>query len=71
MIDDKHVFPPYYCTPIMKMDFAQKNPEVVKALNALGNVFSNEDMQKYNLMVDEGGSVESVATLMLQDKGLI
>ncbi len=71
LIDDKHVFPPYYCTPIMKMDFAQKNPEVVKALNALGNVFSNEDMQKYNLMVDEGGSVESVATLMLKDKGLI
>lgn len=69
--DDKNVFPPYFCTPIMTVEFANEHPDVVEALNALGNKFSNEDMQKYNLMVDEGESVESVATKMLQDKGLI
>jgi glycine betaine/choline ABC-type transport system substrate-binding protein len=69
--DDKNVFPPYFCTPIMTVEYANEHPDVVEALNALGNKFSNEDMQKYNLMVDEGASVKSVATQMLQDKGLI
>lgn len=69
--DDKQVFPPYYCTPIMKIEFAEKNPKVVEALNALENVFSDEDMQKYNLMVDEGAIVHNVAVQMLEDKNLI
>ncbi|MGD1817543.1 MAG: glycine betaine ABC transporter substrate-binding protein [Pleomorphochaeta sp.] len=71
LIDDKGVFPPYYCTPIMKEDFAKANSEVVDALNFLGNKFTDADMQKYNLMVDEGSSIKETATKMLQDKGLI
>ncbi|HKK95463.1 MAG TPA: glycine betaine ABC transporter substrate-binding protein [Anaerovoracaceae bacterium] len=71
LIDDKSFFPPYYCTPILTKDFADANPEVVTALEELENLFSDEDMQKYNLMVDEGESPDNVATKMLEDKELI
>jgi glycine betaine/choline ABC-type transport system substrate-binding protein len=69
--DDKQVFPPYYCTPIMKQSFVDKNPKVVAYLNKLKGVWSNEDMQKYNQMVDDGKDIDKVATQMLQDKNLI
>ncbi|MEA3314201.1 MAG: glycine betaine ABC transporter substrate-binding protein [Caldisericota bacterium] len=69
--DDKHFFPPYYCTPILKQEFAEANPGVVTALEALENAWSDTDMQKYNLQVDEGAELRDVATQMLKDKGLI
>lgn len=69
--DDKNVFPPYYCTPIMKADFAKANSEVVKALNELENVISDKDMQYYNLIADEGLSIEETAKKLLEDKDLI
>ncbi len=69
--DDNHFFPPYYCAPIMKQEFADENPEVVEALKELGGLWSDEDMQQYNLEVDEGGDVREVATKMLTDAGLI
>lgn len=69
--DDAHFFPPYNVAPIMKTEFAKENPEVVKALEALGNQWTNEDMQKYNLMIDEGSDAKEVAKIMLKDKGLI
>lgn len=69
--DDKNVFPPYFCTPIMKISFANENPKIVEELNKLERVWTNEDMQYYNLMVDEGGDVKKVATQMLKDKNLI
>lgn len=69
--DDKNVFPPYYCTPIMKQSFVEKYPDIVSALNKLKNMWSDSDMQHYNLMVDEGADVKDVAKLMLQDKNLI
>lgn len=69
--DDKHIFPPYYCTPIIRMDYAEANPDVVDALNELENKFTDEDMQRYNLMVEEGGDPQEVATQMLTDIGLL
>lgn len=70
--DDKNFFPPYYVTPILKMEYAEENPEVVAALEELGNVWTEEQMQVYNLMVDDlEATVEEVATLMLQEAGLI
>ncbi|MFA9422319.1 MAG: glycine betaine ABC transporter substrate-binding protein [Sedimentibacter sp.] len=69
--DDKNFFPPYYAAPIMKQEFADANPEVVEALSELSGKFTDETMQKYNLMVDEGGDPDDVATQMLQDLGLI
>lgn len=69
--DDHNFFPPYYCAPIIREEYAKEHPEVVKALNELGNKFTEEDMQIYNLMVDEGTDVKKVAKKMLVDKGLI
>lgn len=69
--DNKNFFPPYYVTPILRMDYAEENPEVVTALEELGGHWNAEDMQQYNLMVDEGADTKEVATLMLQDAGLI
>lgn len=69
--DDNHFFPPYYCAPIMKQSFADANPEVVEALMELKGLWTDEDMQNYNLAVDEGGDLEQVATQMLIDAGLI
>ena len=69
--DNKGFFPPYHLTPILKIKFAEQHPEVVKALEELGNTWNDEDMQKYNLMVDEGQDVKKVARLMLEEAGLI
>lgn len=69
--DDQNFFPPYYAAPIMKQEFANANPEVVEALSELGGSFTDEIMQKYNLIVDEGSDPNEVATQMLQDLGFI
>lgn len=69
--DDLHYFPPYYVAPIVKSAYADENPAVVDALNMLNNAFTDEDMQKYNLAVDEGGDPREVAAQALRDKGLI
>lgn len=69
--DDKNFFPPYYVTPILKLEFAEENPEVVAALEELGGRWTEAEMQIYNLMVDEGESATDVAMLMLMDAGLL
>lgn len=71
LVDDKNFFPPYFVTPIIRVDYAEKNPEIVAALNDLGGRWTDEDMQRYNLMVDEGADAREIATLMLRDVGLI
>lgn len=71
LTDDKSFFPPYYVTPILRMDYAEENPEIVAALEELGGHWNDTEMQNYNLMVDEGANAREVATLMLQDAGLI
>lgn len=71
LTDDLNFFPPYFVTPIIRMDYAEKNPEITAALNDLGGRWTDEDMQRYNLMVDEGADAREVATLMLRDVGLI
>lgn len=71
LVDDKNFFPPYYVAPIVKLDFAENYPEVVDALNTLGNHFTDEQMQQLNLLVDEGADAREVATQALKDEGLI
>ena len=71
LTDDKNFFPPYYVAPILKQDYVDANPAVVEAMRLLKEKFTDEDMQKYNLMVDEGGDARDVATQALKDKGLI
>jgi glycine betaine/choline ABC-type transport system substrate-binding protein len=69
--DDLAFFPPYDVAPVMKQTFADANPELVEGFNKLGGLFSDSDMQAYNLQVDEGGNVKDIARTMLVDKGLI
>ena len=71
LIDDKQFFPPYFVAPIIKQDYAEANPVVVDALNMLNDKFTDEDMQKYNLAVDEGGDPKEIAAQALKNKGLI
>lgn len=69
--DDKNFFIPYYVTPILKMAYAEKHPELVELLKALGGVWNEAEMQGYNLQVDEGADVKTVARAMLTAKNLI
>ncbi len=69
--DDKNYFPPYYVAPVYDIEEGKKNPEIVQALEKLANQWTEEEMQKYNLMVDEGENPRDVATIMLKEKGLL
>lgn len=69
--DDKNFFPPYFITPILRVEYAEEHPEVVAALEELEGHWTEADMQIYNLRVDEGESPEAIAKIMLQDAGLI
>ena len=71
LIDDKNFFPPYFVTPVVRSEFAENNQAVIDALIELGGQWSDEELQVYNLMVDEGADAREVATLMLRDKGFI
>ncbi len=68
--DDKESFFPFYCVPILSKEFAQNNPEIVAILQETQNRWTNAEMQQYNLRVDEGEDVATVARQMLSDKGL-
>ncbi|MFV0504857.1 MAG: glycine betaine ABC transporter substrate-binding protein [Lachnospirales bacterium] len=69
--DDKKYFPPYDAIPLLEDDFANENPEVVELLKNLKGQWTEKDMQKYNLKVEEGANPKDVARDMLKSKGLI
>lgn len=69
--DDLNFFIPYYVVPIMKIEFTENHPELTELLNKLDNIWTEEDMQDYNLRAEEGADVKQVARDMLKDKGLI
>lgn len=71
LIDDRNFFPPYYVTPVLKMGFAEENPELVTAIEELQNQWTEAEITQYNYMVDEGQDPRAVAEIMLRDKGLI
>lgn len=51
--DDKNFFPPYYAIPLMRGEVAQKHPELVKLLEALGPFLTSEAVIDLNYKVDE------------------
>ncbi len=69
--DDKGYFPDYHCCTIVRKECLEKHPELEAQLEALQGVWTEEDMQRYNLMVDEHVDITEVATLMLKEAGLI
>ncbi|MFQ7237390.1 MAG: glycine betaine ABC transporter substrate-binding protein, partial [Enterococcus hulanensis] len=50
--DDQHLFPPYQGAPLMKKEFAEKNPKVVKALNRLAGKITEDQMIEMNYQVN-------------------
>ncbi|WP_422486564.1 glycine betaine ABC transporter substrate-binding protein [Gudongella sp. DL1XJH-153] len=70
--DDKQFFPPYFAAPVVTEDLYNNYPEVVEALNLLGGVLTDEEMQELNYKVgEEGMDPEVVAEEFLTEKGLI
>lgn len=50
--DDQHLFPPYQGAPLMKKEFAEKHPKVVKALNRLAGKITEDQMIEMNYLVN-------------------
>ena len=60
--DDISLFPAYQGAPLMKAEFAAKNPQIVAALNRLAGKISEEEMSEMNYRVKvQGESAENVA----------
>lgn len=69
--DDKHVFPPYYATPLVRREILEKYPELKDALNLLAGQISDSVMTNMNYEVDQlKKSPQEVALHFLREKNL-
>jgi osmoprotectant transport system permease protein len=50
--DDKHIFPPYYASPLVRTDVLRKYPELEAALNQLAGKINDSIMTELNYKVD-------------------
>ncbi|XZF77749.1 ABC transporter permease/substrate-binding protein [Bacillus sp. AL-1R] len=72
LVDDKNLFPPYQCAPLLREETLKKHPEVEIILNKLQNKITNDEMREMNYKVNAGGkSAESVAREFLKEEGLL
>lgn len=72
LVDDQHLFPPYQGAPLMRQDFANKHPQIVKSLNQLQGKIMETEMVTMNYAVNvEGKKPAAVAREYLQQKGLL
>ncbi len=70
--DDIALFPAYQGAPLMKAEFAEKNPQIVAALNRLAGKISETEMSEMNYRVKvQGESAENVARDYLEKNGLL
>ena len=68
--DDIALFPAYQGAPLMKAEFAAKNPQIVAALNRLAGKISETEMSEMNYRVKvQGESAEHVARDYLEKNG--
>jgi len=71
LVDDRHIFPPYYAAPIVNEKVLQKHPELEEILNQLSGVIDDSTMTSLNYKVDYlHQSPEKVAGDFLREKGL-
>jgi osmoprotectant transport system substrate-binding protein len=69
--DDKHYFPPYDATPIVREETLARYPEVQNAIADLAGKISDSEMQAMNYEVaGKGHDASDVARQFLQDKHL-
>jgi osmoprotectant transport system substrate-binding protein len=65
--DDRHFFPPYNATPVVRASVLAANPKLAEQLNALSALMNNDEMLEMNKQVDiDGKSVQAVASEFLR-----
>jgi len=70
--DDRHFFPPYDATALVRGETLERHPELASVLSLLTNALTPERMRSWNLLVQEQGQpVTLVAREMLQDLHLL
>jgi osmoprotectant transport system permease protein len=70
--DDRHFFPPYDATALVRGETLERYPELAAVLSLLTNALTPERMRSWNLLVQEQGQpVTLVAREMLQDLHLL
>ena len=70
--DDKHLFPPYQGSPMMREETLKKYPELKKILEKLSGKISDEEMSTMNYRVSvKGEKAEDVAREYLRNAGII
>ena len=70
--DDKHLFPPYQGSPMMREETLKKYPELKKILEKLSGKISDEEMSTMNYRVSvKGEKAEDVAREYLKKAGII
>ncbi len=69
--DDKHYFPPYKATPIVREDTLARFPALRDAIGALAGKISDDEMRKMNYeVVGEQRDISEVAREFLHEKNL-
>ena len=70
--DDKHLWPPYFVAPVVRLDALKEHPEVPDVLNRVSDLLDDASMSEMNWRVD-GNKEEprDVARDFLKKKGLV
>jgi len=69
--DDRHIFPPYYASPIVRQEVLNKHPELERVLNLLSGSINDSIMTSLNYKVDQlKQSPEKVARDFMVSHGL-
>ena len=70
--DDKHLFPPYQGSPMMREETLKKYPKLKEILEKLSGKISDEEMSTMNYRVSvKGEKAEDVAREYLRNAGII
>jgi osmoprotectant transport system substrate-binding protein len=65
--DDRHYFPAYNATPVVRKATLDQNPQLAPQLNALSDALNNDTMLEMNKQVDvDGKPVREVAAEFLR-----
>lgn len=72
LIDDKHIFPPYYAAPLIRGTTLKRYPQLESVLAPLANLLDEKSMQQLNAEVDiDHKTPHEVALAFLEEKGLV
>lgn len=70
--DDKNFFPAYNSCPVVRQDTLDKHPEIETALACLKDCVTEEDMIRYNALIDSGKmNISEAAKEFIEEFGLL